>query len=781
VAALALLSWGCAEPDPAPAPVQASDANPFAGMPYARNDPRAQLPAELRRVRSGGGSVRALSARLPADDGTTGIRVPPSREDGPTGRAPVGIVPGGGLLTMSEKSAAGLAAEARRELAGTDGPLDGVLPPDAAADARGGTSERSDAVTFNGDDRTRVQPFTSKWGQAVRLLLIFANGARGECSGTIVPNGWILTAGHCLYDREEGLGAATGVVAVPALDGVYMPYGAYEADLSAGLWVGGDWHSSGKWWDDWGLVKTRVEFEMGPGAATVYAASDSELDLTTFRARGYPGELGPSTSSILSDPRAGNFMYQADGSLLVPRLNFGSECQEFVGYDPNFLCTESDMTKGHSGAGAYLTYTGARKVYAIASHDGEYLSDDDPFDIWRSENVYMRVRSNQVGWIASVTGVWDSQTNATPPPVGYSANGLAALQEPTIVSDGYSVMTALAVGPGGAVRATHRSTTGWSTTPDYRGGIFTTPVRAVSEGVGRLDYYGVGQDGNLWGETRVSGAWSGQSNRGRPSTALITEQPALSPIPGWIGHDLAVTDANGHVWTRRSTTWGGVPSAGSWVRVTPFYSGEAAGPPAINTRSSTVVDVIYRTKGNAVRHRVVNYAATSTCTAPPCVSFVADVETGAASQPTSLNVTAGPAGQTELLIGENGPVGTLIRHYSYTPGGGWAGPNPLGGGWSRHQPAGVYRPSSGRFDVFLTGMDGSLWQIARYSSGAWSSQFPSHPAQPRGRIIHWFIGAPAVAASRDGSVLSVAHRWVPDAHGFLVTASQNASGGWLSF
>lgn len=272
----ALLS-GCGGEVSAPPTLATRDERGiFADMPYARSDPRAQLPADLVAIGAAPSprARRTLSAPAPG---------PAPEADKPE----PGLPALGEVVALSQRprdgrheiyaTEAGISDGARGRMDGSEtaGFLDEVLPPPGGQAGEAAPGEQSSPLLIGFDDRTRVPPFSPGWGMTVKLFIQYGPGQSKTCTGTIVRKGYILTAGHCVFDRENGFGWSSRMVAVPALDGSYMPYGAYE---SLNSYSSAGWVYSGNYAEDWGLLEVGVHFDTGLGAASLFAATDTQLD-----------------------------------------------------------------------------------------------------------------------------------------------------------------------------------------------------------------------------------------------------------------------------------------------------------------------------------------------------------------------------------------------------------------------------------------------------------------------------------------------------------------------
>jgi V8-like Glu-specific endopeptidase len=68
---------------------------------------------------------------------------------------------------------------------------------------------------------TTVQPMRA----ITKLFMTFPNGQSYTCSGAMIAAKYVLTAGHCIYSKNDG-GWATRVEAIPGLNDTYKPYGS---------------------------------------------------------------------------------------------------------------------------------------------------------------------------------------------------------------------------------------------------------------------------------------------------------------------------------------------------------------------------------------------------------------------------------------------------------------------------------------------------------------------------------------------------------------------------
>jgi V8-like Glu-specific endopeptidase len=199
---------------------------------------------------------------------------------------------------------------------------------------------------FGNDDRVRVKKTTDfPWRAVAKLEMTFPSGNTFMGSGAIIGQFHILTAGHCVYDAEEG-GWATEMRVWMGQNGSRRPYG--------GAWATYFRTNTG-WTDyadpeyDWALVT--LDRRVGKKTGWLgygYNSNDAYFAGRKVTSAGYPG-----------DRDYGANMYRVSGP-----VDHASTMQLF--YNGTM-----DTYGGQSGSGVWVyTKSHGRVVYGIHAYGG---------------------------------------------------------------------------------------------------------------------------------------------------------------------------------------------------------------------------------------------------------------------------------------------------------------------------------------------------------------------------------------------------------------------------
>lgn len=144
-------------------------------------------------------------------------------------------------------------------------------------------------IVFLPDDRIRITA-TTQWPWTVQghIRMRFPNGKSYIGSGTMVNRHHVLTAGHCIYSRDDG-GWATSVSFEPARNGNERPFGTHFATRL--LSVRG-WTDQAKSDYDVGMLVLSNDVGAQTGWNGIITGPDAILNQYRVNVTGFPGDKG---------------------------------------------------------------------------------------------------------------------------------------------------------------------------------------------------------------------------------------------------------------------------------------------------------------------------------------------------------------------------------------------------------------------------------------------------------------------------------------------------------
>jgi V8-like Glu-specific endopeptidase len=216
------------------------------------------------------------------------------------------------------------------------------LSPNVVAEPRAGVQSPTGGVQPNSvigkDDRIKITATTSyPWRTATKLIVTFPKG-KGGCTGTIVAAKYVLTAGHCVYNKTYG-GWAKKIEVIPGLSGTYKPYGSA---LATKLRSYTGWTSSQKADHDIGLIT--LDKSIGNTTGWLGYAYYPSISGVTSNITGYP-----------EDKDNGLYPYYYYGSI-------ASSTSYRLSY-------QIDTSGGQSGSGIYYKSGDKRYVFGVHTKD----------------------------------------------------------------------------------------------------------------------------------------------------------------------------------------------------------------------------------------------------------------------------------------------------------------------------------------------------------------------------------------------------------------------------
>ena len=172
----------------------------------------------------------------------------------------------------------------RREAGGDEAGLD-----EAALEA---ASQQLEMI-IDRDDRKQVLNTTAvPWKRICHLEIVAANGKKFLGSGALVAPRTVITAGHCVFMRQQG-GWVRSITVTPGRNGASKPFGSCKA---VGLRSVRGWVNSGQRDFDYAAIILPTSCHIPNVSAFGFASlQDQELRSRKLNTAGYPGDKPPGT------------------------------------------------------------------------------------------------------------------------------------------------------------------------------------------------------------------------------------------------------------------------------------------------------------------------------------------------------------------------------------------------------------------------------------------------------------------------------------------------------
>lgn len=191
------------------------------------------------------------------------------------------------------------------------------------------------------DQRSKITTTASyPWSTQCKLYIRFSDGSNWIGSGTLIQSRYVLTAGHCIHDKNRG-GWATRVEVVPGMNGSYRPFGNALASRFASST---GWTNDKDRDHDFGVIKLDRTIGNSTGWLGYGSFSDSTLNNTTLHIAGYDGDRDGGNSQL--------YRYGARDSISSKRIEY-----------------TMDTSGGSSGASIYLIQNGNRYAAGVNAYE----------------------------------------------------------------------------------------------------------------------------------------------------------------------------------------------------------------------------------------------------------------------------------------------------------------------------------------------------------------------------------------------------------------------------
>ena len=168
------------------------------------------------------------------------------------------------------------------------------------------------------DSRTQVNTTDIQpWSAIAYLAITWPDNSTGGCTGWFVNARTVVTAGHCVYDKDKNLGWARNIVVYPGYNADNPANVAPNGQSSMHrMFVNTGWSDYANGNYDYGAIQIKDPLGNTVGHFGFYNAGKNALEGKQVRVTGYPGDKKAGTmwtaKDIVNKGKARLYIHQVD-------------------------------------------------------------------------------------------------------------------------------------------------------------------------------------------------------------------------------------------------------------------------------------------------------------------------------------------------------------------------------------------------------------------------------------------------------------------------------------